>query len=777
MFALIGSSVVHPPSFDASTNLFLLLLSVLPIWLGSYCGLSVIGCSCFQGNLTRKRMGLAFGAMAMGVGIFAQHVFGLLAFRLPETIKYDIFSIVILCILSVWSAWEILDRRWKNQREKAVFRVGGAVVGVGIVVVHQVGMLAIHTQEVGRHWLPLPLGLSVLASILLALGVIHGPSWFHRSGWTVRTRMGQWSGPTFLALAIVGIHTMAVSSSEFFPDATKPRNTGSFLLEPVTLGMVASVALFLLIVCFIVMFWLKKPGEESDFRIVAFGQVLHGRYRRMFFQLSGLTSGCFLTLFLITSYLYQVTFALSADHPFGVLDHPVAAVILVCSLVSNISMAWMITMFAIIRHLSEQAEEKTQCELEYQNFALDEHAIVSATDVGGRITYVNDKFIAISGYSREQLLGNNHRIVKSDEHSPEFYQDMWSTINQGKPWHGEVKNLTRDKRPYWVRATIVPFLDPQGKPFKYVSIRTDITAMKHLEAGLIVAKEEAEAAALAKSEFLANMSHEIRTPMNAIIGLSHLCLQTSLSLQQKDYVGKVYNAATSLLRIINDILDFSKIDAGRLDMEAIDFTLEEVLGGMAAMTALKAQEKQLEFLMETASDIPPVLVGDPLRLSQILINLANNAIKFTEVGEVAIVTEILERGKENIFLRFTVRDTGIGMTVQQQSRLFEAFSQADSSITRKYGGTGLGLAISRRLVSMMGGQLAVESEPGQGSRFIFEVRLGISNQTKEKQHLPATDMRGMKVLVDRLHLQSHPGPTWRGSPDCRPGGRHVGESL
>ena len=428
-------------------------------------------------------------------------------------------------------------------------------------------------------------------------------------------------------------------------------------------------------------------------------------------------------------------------------EHPIAAVILLCCVLVGFFIAWIVTSILVSRQLSEQSEAAALRELEFQKLALDEHAIVSVADVQGNITYINEKFISISGYSWDELLGNNHRMVKSDEHSPEFFRTLWQTISSGKTWHGEVKNRAKNGDPYWVRATVVPCLNEKGKPFKYVSIRTDVTAMKALEASLVGAKEAAEAAGRAKSDFLANMSHEIRTPMNAIIGLSHLCLQTRLTAKQKDYIRKVHNSATSLLRIINDILDFSKIDAGRLDMESIDFTLEEVLGNMASMISLKAQEKHLEFLLETAVDIAPSLVGDPLRLGQVLINLANNALKFTEEGEVAVVTEVLDRGEAFIRLQFTVRDTGIGMTPEQKAGLFQAFTQADASITRKYGGTGLGLTISQRLVEMMDGKIRVESMPGVGSKFIFDARFGVSNRVIEKSLVPSLDLRGMKVLA------------------------------
>ena len=368
-------------------------------------------------------------------------------------------------------------------------------------------------------------------------------------------------------------------------------------------------------------------------------------------------------------------------------------------------------------------------------------------DVSGAVTETNDAFLEIVGYDRDDLhegLVDWAQLTPPEEAQADRHA-IQQLLDTGRCQPYEKHYIRKDGSlvPVLIGGALLSDSKEQG-----VAFIVDLSERKQAEADR-QARREAEAASTAKSEFLANMSHEIRTPMNAILGMSYLALQSGLNPQQLNYVQKVHASAESLLGIINDILDFSKIEAGKLDMESIPFSLGDVMDNLGSLVGMKAEEKGLELLFVEPPDLPTALVGDPSRLGQVLINLGNNAVKFTDRGEVVIAIEVVGRDDASVQLRFEVRDTGIGMTAEQQQRLFQPFSQADSSTSRRYGGTGLGLAISRHLVRLMGGELDVDSTPGQGSRFHFSVRFGLQAEatTPPRALLREGSLQGTRALI------------------------------
>ncbi|BDD86240.1 PAS domain-containing hybrid sensor histidine kinase/response regulator [Desulfofustis limnaeus] len=371
----------------------------------------------------------------------------------------------------------------------------------------------------------------------------------------------------------------------------------------------------------------------------------------------------------------------------------------------------------------------------------------AATLLGYRPAEMIDKRTVLSLHCSEDLVQYGEKlsgIVGAD------FQDMRVfdlLVKQKQSQAREWSYVRKDGTRLPVSLSVTSLHNPDGRVAGYLFAAMDMTLQKEMERALIEAKEAAEAANASKGDFLARMSHEIRTPMNGVIGMATLLEKTGLDVKQRSYVEKLIGSANTLLHLINDILDFSKIDAGHLRLEHVAFNLEDILGNIANVVGMQAEKKGLEFLFRIDPRVPNRLIGDPLRLSQILMNLAGNAVKFTEHGEIVVSAQVEDQNHNDLTVRFSVRDSGIGLQGDQVDALFSAFSQADDSITRKYGGTGLGLAICKQLTELMGGRIWVESEPGKGSEFIFTARLQCVERHDPARTMLFDQLVGLKALV------------------------------
>ena len=417
------------------------------------------------------------------------------------------------------------------------------------------------------------------------------------------------------------------------------------------------------------------------------------------------------------------------------------------------------TAIAYVQDTTERRKHEALCR-KLSGAVEESPSAVLVTDATGCIEHVNRRFTELTGYSEQDVVGRFPTLLKSGVHDTAFYAQLWNTISSGETWVGELCNRKKNGELYWESASIAPVRDERGEITHFVGVKTDITSEKKTHAELARAKETAEAASRAKSEFLANMSHEIRTPMNAIIGTGELLRRTDLDATQMEYCARVDTAARRLLHLLNGILEFSKAESERIELEDDEMVLGELVEQVVSLHAAQASQKGLELRSSIEVGTPQRLMGDSLRLSQILSNLLSNAIKFTLAGRVMLSIRADGALSETVRLEATVRDTGIGMTSEQLHRLFEPFTQADSSTTRRYGGTGLGLAISRKLVRLMGGELTVESKANEGSLFRFHVSLKRSKndtpaqvqalgayETAESPTARARWLSGVKILL------------------------------
>ncbi|MBC7640812.1 MAG: PAS domain S-box protein [Flavobacterium sp.] len=406
---------------------------------------------------------------------------------------------------------------------------------------------------------------------------------------------------------------------------------------------------------------------------------------------------------------------------------------------------------------NEDKLQNTLRELSAYKYALDESSIVDLTDSKGIIKYVNKNFCDISKYKSKELIGHNHRIVNIGFHTDEFMKDLWETISKGNIWKGEMKNKAKDGSFYWSVTTIVPFLDEHKKPFQYMAISTNVSEQKKIEIALREAKiiaekaqETAQNAVDSKQQFLSNMSHEIRTPMNAIIGFTKVILKTDLTIKQKEYLNAIKTSGDSMIVLINDILDLAKVNSGKMVFDENPFKLSLSIQAMLHLFETKVQEKNIELKIDYDNSIPDILVGDAVKLNQIILNLVGNAVKFTFAGKIVVEVKMIEENQEKVKIQFSVTDTGIGIEADKLDSVFENFQQAHSISSRLYGGTGLGLAIVKQLVETQNGTINVISEIEVGSTFTFVLdfkKTDVATVLEAEIQELDSDIKDIKVLV------------------------------
>ncbi|KAB2968451.1 PAS domain S-box protein [Zoogloea sp.] len=748
----------------------LVALSVFVAVLAGIMAFQLAGMARAGAPRTSRQVSLFSGAFVLGAGVWSMHFIGMLAYSVCSTVRYDPLITLLSMLPGFLASWVALGLLARERVTPWQLAVSGVAVGAGIGVMHYSGMAAVHESLVLR-FDPVMFALSIVLAVALSILAL----WL-RSGLTANRRFGpnavKLLSGVVLGIAISAMHYTGMEAARFLPGPGSAR------------APVSNVYLALAIAGTTILAILVTGGVNALLRHRSIYQRMALNEARTRTIVETAVDG----IITLDSRGIIRAFNGAAEAIFGwqaaeVIGHNIKMLMpepepehsrhdndLQLNLDSGLDRiigsgrevtglrkdgstlplrlalgkATLNNETLFVGFVTDLTDSKRRnAEFEGVVNAISRSLAVIEFELDGTIRHANPNFLEITGYSLDELVGRHHSVLcTTSEVASGSYRQLWDTLRQGGYASGDFHRIGKGGKEVWIHGSYNPILDPDGRPYKIIKFASDLSERHAMEQDLRDAKARAEQAAAAKSTFLANMSHEIRTPMNAIIGFTDVLLGEPASDTQRRHLTTVRNSARNLLLLLNDILDTAKLERGAIELEIHDFSLREVCMQALASLRVNAQAKGLPLVLDYPDQEPEFFKGDALRIQQILLNLVGNAVKFTDRGQVT-----LSVSHHQDMLHLVVRDTGIGIPADRIARIFEPFSQADASMSRRFGGTGLGTTIARQFIELMHGRIRVDSQVGVGSTFHVELPLPPGEAVAATQEQAVIDLPPLRLLV------------------------------